>query len=84
MKEPYFKWSYVYRKNLFDLFMKRMSHLEQPFNEADVFSVFKKMTGQKIRSKTYNSFKMILADEKVQIKHEVYDGEAERVNWKTK
>ena len=47
MGEPYFKWSYAFKKNWFDLFMgiAKEKKLKAPFEEKDVFLIFKKMTG---------------------------------------
>lgn len=71
-KVPYLQWTYSYKKNLFDLFITQTERkgLKQPFDEQDIFTIFKKMTGQKVRSSTYKSLLMVLADEKVQIKHD--------------
>lgn len=74
-KLPFFKWSYVYKENLYDFFIKKINQIKliEPYFEEDIFSIFKKMTGQETRSKTYKSFIMLLELKKVKIRKNEYE-----------
>ncbi|HYQ56676.1 MAG TPA: hypothetical protein VEP89_04950 [Draconibacterium sp.] len=68
MKTPYLSWSYAYKENLFDLFMKLINS-KQPYQEEDVFETWKKMSGQSVRSKTYQSLLMLLNEKNIRISY---------------
>jgi len=71
-KLPYFKWSYSYKKNLLELFLKKADQtgIKEPFTEYHILQIHTSLTGQKGKTVSFRSLIMLLEKEKIKLNRE--------------